>query len=161
MLHSVSALAHARTGDPYKCERHIDLAEDGFQPPTADDPAWLAYFTAAKLRGDAGTALYDLSNVVGRRSDQLVDQLGSAIKTYSPERARSKAIAAARLATVLYRMAEPDKAGSSATLAIELSHTVRSAWLTVALNEMAEAAADHTSDETASTVIRTLARPRR
>jgi len=161
MLHTVSAMAHARIPDAEKCQRHLGLAEQTFRAPTRDDPMWLAYFTAAKMTGDAGTALYDLTYTTGRTRPALVGQLETAIRTYAPERVRSKAIAASRLATVLYRTKEPEQAGASAKLAAQLSSGVRSAWLLAALDEMIEAASAYPHDETVSSLTHTLARPRR
>lgn len=142
MLHVMSALAAARLPDATACQRHLDLANRAFRPPTGDDPGWLAFFTAAKLAGDTGTALFDLARTSGHwPEDTLARHLADAVATYPDSRARSKAVAAARLAAFCYRVDNLDEANHTARLALTLARTVRSVRLAEDLATLTEAAA--------------------
>ncbi|MGH3898581.1 MAG: hypothetical protein ACRDTA_10055 [Pseudonocardiaceae bacterium] len=151
MLHTTKALAYGRAGDVANCRRHITLAEDGYRSDTAaGDPTWLHYFTPAKLSGDAAAALYKLtiarsalntprnsSKTVDRQRESLIRQLANAVALYPDTRARSKAIAAAQLATLRYLEDDLDGANSAARTALDLGEGVRSARLGADLRLMA------------------------
>lgn len=147
MLEVVTAQAYARVPDPAACTRHLRRAEDHYAD-SAGGPPWIRYFTAAKLDGDVATALYDLGG--GTTSDgSLADRLAAAADRYPVARRRSKAIATARLATVLYRQQAPDRAASAGTRALDLAAGVRSARLADDLRAMAAAAVRFPDDATA------------
>jgi hypothetical protein len=116
MLHTVKALAYAKKPDPDQCHRFVQLAVDHYRPEAIDDDSpWLRYFTPASLNGAAASAMFELAILNsplhgnaepqrgsnGARAD-LVDQLANAVDRYPDDRARNKAIAAARLAALLY-----------------------------------------------------------
>ena len=147
MLHVMSALAAARLPDTTACQRHLDLANRAFRPPTGDDPGWLAFFTAAKLAGDTGTALFDLARTSGHwPEDTLTRYLSDAVATYPDSRARSKAVAAARLAAFCYRVDNLDEANQAARLGVRLAHGVRSVQVAESIAILADTAARHQRD---------------
>jgi hypothetical protein len=136
MLHTVKALAYARKLDAAQCRQCLGTAIDAYQPGSvAKDPPWIRYFTPAKLEGDLANAMYELSlggADVGDRTAyrlDLVERLSTAFQRYSPDRARSKAITATRLATLLYLEGEQRTAHQMADEAISLVGQVRSARL--------------------------------
>jgi transcriptional regulator with XRE-family HTH domain len=136
MLHTVRAFGYARKGDAAQCRRCIGAATDTYQPDSiANDPSWIRYFTPAQLEGDLANALCDL--VVGGTDvpDQaahriaLIERLFTAFQQYPPDRARSKAITATRLATLLYLEGEQRIGHQMADDAISLAGQIRSARL--------------------------------
>ncbi|HEY2765276.1 MAG TPA: helix-turn-helix transcriptional regulator [Pseudonocardiaceae bacterium] len=136
MLHTVKALAYARKLDVAQCHLCIGDAIDTYRPDSAgNDPAWIRYFTPAKLDGDLANAMYDLSlggADVGDRTAHrlaLLERLSLAYRQYPPERTRSKAITATRLATLLYLEGEQRSAQRTADEAISLAGRIRSARL--------------------------------
>lgn len=154
MLHVVTALALARLPDPQGCYRHIGLAQDLFRSPTHDDPAWIAYFTAAKLHGDTGVALFDLWQSSGRRDPSLADQLANAMTSYPDSRARSKAIAAARLGVILYGNGEMEEANNAGSIAITVGKGVRSARLAEDIAALGESARRFPKNDRAQEIAR-------
>ncbi len=136
MLHTVKAFGYARKQDAAQCRRYIGAAIDTYQPDSvANDPSWIRYFTSAQLEGDLANAMCDL--VVGGADvpDQtahriaLIERLSTACQQYPPDRARSKAITATRLATLLYLEGEQRMGHQMADEAIILAGQIRSARL--------------------------------
>ena len=158
MLHVVAALALARLPDPQVCRRHLGLAEESFRTPAPDDPAWIGYFTAAKLRGDASVALYDLAQAIGRRDDALTARLDSAVKSYPDSRARSKAIAAVRLATLHYQTGEVEQANAVAVQAVTLAQGIRSVRLAEDVAALGDSAGRFPNDNGAREITRVARR---
>ncbi len=166
MLHAVKALAYAKKPDADQCRRFTQLAADSYKPETAaDDPPWIQFFTPAKLVGDSANALFDLlvtsSPLLGqaeapqgasRTRADLVIRLSNAVSGYSQGRARSKAIAASRLATLLYLEGAPTEANEAARTALTLAEDVRSARLGSDLRVLARAASAAPRDTLAQTV---------
>jgi hypothetical protein len=94
--------------DTPQCLRYLGLAAETYLPDSVcTGPPWLRYFTPAKLEGDLANARYDLLLADAETGDRstvrlaLIDDLTTACHQYPPDRARSKAIAATRLATLL------------------------------------------------------------
>jgi transcriptional regulator with XRE-family HTH domain len=142
MIAVVKAKAYALKGDERKVMRHISLAE-AFYSRIADldcEPRWLWYFTEHKLQGEMGDALFILSRTTGRPAQELVARLRHAVDSQSANRARTKAISTARLATTLYRQGARDEARHYGALASKLAGAVRSARLDAVLSEMESAA---------------------
>jgi transcriptional regulator with XRE-family HTH domain len=166
MLHAVKALAYAKKADTSQCRRFTELAADTYRPETiADDPQWIQFFTPAKLTGDSANAMFDLlvasSPLLGqveappnssRARADLVTQLSQTVNGYSQGRARSKAIAASRLATLLYLEGAPAEANQAAGTALSLAGDVRSARLGTDLRLMARAAGAAPRDTLAQTM---------
>ncbi|MGH3795603.1 MAG: hypothetical protein ACRDSP_12005 [Pseudonocardiaceae bacterium] len=158
MLHTVKALAYARKLDVAECHLCIGDAIDTYQPDSVpNDPPWIRYFTPAKLDGDLANAMYDLSlggADVGDRTAHrhaLLERLAVAFRQYPPDRARSKAITATRLATLLYLEGDQRTAQQMADEAISLARQVRSARLADDLRVLLRTSAptgddDHTLD---------------
>ncbi|MGH3975170.1 MAG: helix-turn-helix transcriptional regulator, partial [Pseudonocardiaceae bacterium] len=136
MLHTVKAFGYARKQDAAQCRRHIGAAIDTYQPDsTADDPSWIRYFTPAQLEGDLANAMCDLilgdADVPNQAAHRiaLIERLSTTFRQYPPDRARSKAITAARLATLLYQEGEQRIGRQMADEAISLAGQMRSARL--------------------------------
>jgi hypothetical protein len=150
MLDVVKAQAYARMPEVSACHRHVRRAEDHYAAANpASDPPWIRYFTRAKLEGDIATALYDLGGTTGAIDPTVADRLAVAAAHYPETRARSKAIAAARLATVLYRQQAPARAATAGHQALQLASGVRSARLNDDLRAMAAATRSFPDDATA------------
>lgn len=154
MLHVVKALALSRLADAQGCHRSLGRAMETFSAPTSQDPAWIQYFSHAKLLGDTSNALYDLAQATGRRDEALVDRLRRSVDSYPDGRTRSKAIAAARLATTSYALNELALANRAATCAATLANSVRSVRLAEDLIAMAHAAGRFPKDEAAREIVR-------
>lgn len=118
--------------------RSISLAETIYGRVTDlnRDPPQFWYFTEHKLHGDIGDALFMLSSATGRPTAELVSRLRRAVESQTSNRARSKAIAAGRLATVLYGQDMRDEADAYSEIALDLSTVVQSARLDAVLTEM-------------------------
>ncbi|MGH3427271.1 MAG: hypothetical protein ACRDQZ_06845, partial [Mycobacteriales bacterium] len=156
MLHAVKALAYAKKPDSIQCRRFIHLATDHYTPESIeDDPPWLRFFTLAKLNGDTANALFDLliTNLPQRDvRAELVTCLSDAVERYPSGRARGKAIAAARLAALLYLGGEPAEANEAARTALTVAENVRSARLGSDLRVLAHAAGAAPRDSLAQTI---------
>ncbi|MQS16070.1 hypothetical protein F7Q99_28475 [Streptomyces kaniharaensis] len=141
MLAAVRAQAHALTGDERQAARHLLAAERTYERVTdpAAGPAWTQTITAAKVGSDTGFALYLLSATTGRLHPQVVADLRRAADADTTQ-ARVRAMATARLATVLYRQGERTEADHHAAQATALAATVGSTRLTSALTDMHHAA---------------------
>jgi hypothetical protein len=156
MLHTVKALAYAKKPDPDQCHQFIQLAMDSYKPESIDnDPPWIRFFTPAKLNGDTANALFDLvitnPALRGTRAE-LVTRLSDTVDRYPQGRARSKAIAAARLATLCYLEGEPAEANKAARTALTVAHHVRSARLGSDLRVLARATGAAPRDSVAQAI---------
>lgn len=138
MLAVIKAQAYALRGDSSQVLRQVSLAESIYERigDLRDDPRWIWYFTFNKLQGDIGDALFALSRTAGRPPGGLVGHLRRAVDSHTSDRARTKAISAARLATVLHDQGARDEAQHYATLATDLAVIVQSARLDTAITEM-------------------------
>lgn len=166
MLQTVKALAYGKKGDADQCQRFTELAAGCYKHEAlAGDPPWMQFFTPAKLTGDSANAMFDLlvasSPLLGqaeatrntsRARADLVTRLSETVNGYSQGRARSKAIAASRLATLLYLEGAPVEANTAARTALGLAEDVRSARLGSDLRLMARAAGAAPRDTLAQTV---------
>ncbi|MBV6697338.1 hypothetical protein KV557_09395 [Kitasatospora aureofaciens] len=141
MLAAVRAQAHALMGDERQVARHLTAAEHTYERVTdpASGPAWTRTITAAKVGSDTGFALYLLSAATGRHHPQLVADLRRAADPGTTQ-ARVRAMATARLATVLYRQGDRTEGDHHAAQATALAATVGSARLASALTDMRHAA---------------------
>ncbi|MFE4973357.1 hypothetical protein ACFRAR_14735 [Kitasatospora sp. NPDC056651] len=141
MLAAVTAQAHALTGDERQTARHLLTAERTYERVVdlSAGPAWTQTITAAKVGSDTGFALYLLSTTTGHHNPQVVADLRRAAEADTTQ-ARVRAMATARLATVLYRQGERIEADHHAARAAALAATVGSARLTSALTDMHHAA---------------------
>lgn len=136
ILHTVKAFGYAGKGDAAQCRRYIGAATDTYQPDSiADDPSWIHYFTPAQLEGDLANAMCDLvlggADVPGQATHRiaLMELLTTTFRQFPPNRARSKAITATRLATLLYLEGEQRIGHQMADEAISFAGQIRSARL--------------------------------
>jgi hypothetical protein len=157
-LHVVAGLALARLPEPQACRRHLGLAEQSFQAPVPDDPAWIGYFTEASLFGATGDVLYALARATGRRDDALTARLDTAVQSLPDSRARNKAVHAARLATLLYHAGELERANAVAVQAITLAQDIRSVVLTEDVAALGDSAGRFPHDDRAREVMRAARR---
>ena len=141
MLHTVNAFGYAGKGDAAQCRQFIGAAVDTYQPDSlANDPSWIRYFTPAQLEGDLANALCDLvvggADVPAQTAHRiaLIERLSTAFQQYPIDRARSKAITATRLATLLYLEGEQRIGHQLAHEAISLAGQIRSARLATHLH---------------------------
>ncbi|MFJ8477347.1 hypothetical protein [Kitasatospora sp. NPDC094011] len=141
MLAAVRAQAHALSGDERQTARCLAAAEHAYDrvADLASGPARTQSITAAKVGSDSGFALYLLSTATGRHNPQVVAELRRAAGADTAQ-ARVRAMATARLATVLYRQGERAEADQHAAQAHGLAATVGSARLATALADMRHAA---------------------
>ncbi|MGH3925732.1 MAG: hypothetical protein ACRDTT_23215, partial [Pseudonocardiaceae bacterium] len=136
-LHTVNALAYARKLDTEQCLQCIGAAIDTYRPDSiSNDPPWLSYLTPTQFERDLAFARYDLllggADVGDRAAHRLalIECFSTAFRQYPVDRVRSKAIIAAKLATLLYPEGERRLAHQMAEDAITLAGQVRSARLT-------------------------------
>ncbi|MGA5817152.1 helix-turn-helix domain-containing protein [Kitasatospora sp. NPDC094028] len=141
MLAAVRAQAHALQSDERQVARHLAAAEHAYDRviDLASGPAWTQSITAAKVGSDTGFALYLLSAATGRDNPKVVADLRRAAGADTAQ-ARVRAMATARLATVLYRQGERAEADQHAAQALDLAASVGSARLATALADMRHAA---------------------
>ncbi|MEV6976319.1 hypothetical protein [Kitasatospora sp. NPDC093806] len=141
MLAAVTAQAHALNGDERQAARHLLAAERTYERVTdlAAGPAWTQTITAAKVGSDTGFARYLLSTTTGHYNPQVVADLRRAADAGTAQ-TRVRAMATARLATVLYRRGDRTEADHHAAQATSLAAAVGSARLTSALTDMHRAA---------------------
>lgn len=131
MLAMVRAQAHAAMGDRRAALADLRHAEvvHARQGDLSDAPVWLGYFTAAKLTADAGLVLWRL------RDRECQPLLKSSASGLTSERARTKAIASAQLATALFRDGHADEGREWLFAARRAGGAVRSARLLSTLHE--------------------------
>src|SRR5262249_1424019 len=143
MLFALRALASAKmAGGGADTRRYVGLAEDSYARPAGSDPAWIAYYTPAMLDRDLGAALLDASlRAPQEPGDFLLSRLSAAVSGH-PETgwARSRALAATRLANALYLTREPEEASRRAQAALAIAEPVRSARLAAELRTMGQLA---------------------
>ncbi|MER7671343.1 hypothetical protein ABTY61_23155 [Kitasatospora sp. NPDC096128] len=141
MLAAVRAQAYAVTGDERQMARHLLAAERAYGRvgDLASGPAWTKTITPAKVGSDGGFARYLLGAAAGCYDPQVVADLRRAAEADSAQ-TRVRAMATARLATVLYRQGERTEADHHAARATELARAVGSARLASALAELRAAA---------------------
>lgn len=141
MLAAVRAQAFALTGDRAQVYKQISLAESIYSrvPDLYSDPRWMWYYTENKLHGDIGDALFYLFAVTRRPVAEVVSQLRRSVDSQTSNRARTKAISSAKLATTLYWQDIGDEADHYAELADELAKIVRSKRLDAAISQMRKA----------------------
>ncbi|MGQ0779400.1 MAG: helix-turn-helix domain-containing protein [Pseudonocardiales bacterium] len=154
-LHTVNALAYARKRDIANCLQYTGNALDTYRPDSiSNDPPWLDYFTPAQLERDLAFARYDLllggADVGDRAAHRLalIECFSTAFRQYPVDRVRSKAIIAAKLATLLYREGEQRLAHQMSENAITLAGEVRSTRLANDLRVLLRALppADHSNE---------------
>ncbi|MFF2819594.1 multiprotein-bridging factor 1 family protein [Kitasatospora cineracea] len=141
MVCAVTAQALALQGDIRGVMRSVAAAEE--HAARADESAqegWMRTLTPAKLRSDIGFALYRLSATTGHLSPDVVPQLRRTAGVSTAAQPRARAMAAARLATVLFRQCDVDEARHHAAVAVDLASAVGSARLDSAVTEMRAAA---------------------
>jgi hypothetical protein len=143
MLFALRAMASAKmAGGGADTGRYVRLAEDSYASPADRDPTWISYYTPAKLDSDLGAALLDSSAQAPEGPGvSFLSRLSAAVSAY-PEtgRARSRAIAATRLANALYLAREPEEASRRAQAALAIAEPVRSARLAADLRTMSQLA---------------------
>ncbi|MEU9045610.1 MULTISPECIES: hypothetical protein [unclassified Kitasatospora] len=137
MLAAVRAQAHAVDGDERQMARHLLAAERAYGRvgDLPSGPAWTKTISPAKVGSDRGFALYLLSASTGRHDPQVVTDLRRAAEADTAQ-VRVRAMATARLATVLYRQGNRSEADHHAGRAAQLAPSVGSARLDSALAEM-------------------------
>jgi transcriptional regulator with XRE-family HTH domain len=112
-LYCVAAEAQARSAGPAAYQRHIDLAQAAIAGDPGDQPAWMDFFDASRLRGFAGYAAL----AAGAHQD-AAEHLQVALDRLAPSAAKQRSVLLADLATA--HRDEPEQATAYLDRAIDV-----------------------------------------
>ncbi|MFH8984600.1 transcriptional repressor NsdA [Streptomyces varsoviensis] len=133
MLYAMEARAYANAGQPAKCKRAVNMAEDAFEDCTPDegDPDWIRFFSEAELNAENAHSFRDLAYVAGRsptyahlafpRMERAVELFGK-----DDEHQRSYALNLIGMSTVHLMRREPEQSAELAGRALKIAKRVRS-----------------------------------
>jgi len=127
---ALAARAHAVSGNRAAVTRQIVVAERAFAKVGPDGPVWAAYLNAGKHFADISDSLFVLFTATGRPDSELTSRLRTTIGLLPGERARTRAGAEAKLATVLYMTGAREEGDHWASAARTSVSGVRSARIT-------------------------------
>ncbi|GAA0483385.1 hypothetical protein GCM10009544_51520 [Streptomyces stramineus] len=133
MLYAVEARAYANMGQPAKCKRAVNMAEDCFSDcATGDgDPDWIRFFSEAELNAENAHSYRDLAYVAGRSptyASLARPKMERAVELFSQdtEHYRSYALNLIGMATVHLMEREPEQSTVLAGQALKIAKQVRS-----------------------------------
>jgi len=138
------ARAHAQIGEAQASLAAIGRAEDEFAAGNPDsEPALFAtQLFAAEVMGDSGSTLYTLATR-GQCTDAATSRLREAVATYPAAFPRSRALATARLATLLMRSGDPAEAVQFGHQALDTADTINSIRVADSVRNLHRATAEH------------------
>ncbi|ARZ67632.1 NsdA [Streptomyces albireticuli] len=133
MLYAVEARAYANMGQPAKCKRAVNMAEDCFSDcATGDgDPDWIRFFSEAELNAENAHSYRDLAYVAGRSptyASLARPKMERAVELFEQdtEHHRSYALNLIGMATVHLMEREPEQSTVLAGRALKIAKQVRS-----------------------------------
>lgn len=100
---TLAARAHALTGNSREVFRELDAADAAFNLADRDASVLASYNQAGKHHADAADALFELAGRTGYCEPELLRRLHVSLDLLPGDRPRTRAVAAAKLATTLYR----------------------------------------------------------
>jgi hypothetical protein len=144
MLHGTRARALASLGRPREALQAVAAADDAFltQKPTGD-ARWMAYYDAAEHAADTGHCLFDIALHGGGTQPGAAARLREAVDGHPAAYARSRILAEARLATVLFRDGDPHEASMIGHQALDNAQALRSHRVADHLRHLRAAASLH------------------
>lgn len=137
---ALAARAHALTGNAREVFRELDAADAAFGLADRDTSVLASYNQAGKHHADAGDALFELATKVGRPEPELMRRLHASVELLPEDRPRTHAVAAAKLATTLYRdRRDRDEGDLWAVSALTSAKGIESSRMQLVLQEMKSA----------------------
>jgi transcriptional regulator with XRE-family HTH domain/tetratricopeptide (TPR) repeat protein len=138
------ARAHAQIGKAQDSVTAIGRAEDEYATADpANEPGMVnAVLCPAELMGDSGSTLYTLA-LRGQYIDGAVSRLRESVDTYPADYPRSRALATARLATLLMRSGDPAEAVQFGHQALDTADTINSIRVADSVRNLHRATAEH------------------
>lgn len=111
MLHSARARAFGKMHDVQGTLAAVGAADDAFAHSNpAEDPPWMAYYDEAQHHGDTAHALWDLAIHADQDPGRAAERFTTAVAGHSDEYARSRAISATKLASLVMAKGDPMQA---------------------------------------------------
>ncbi|MFB7577631.1 helix-turn-helix domain-containing protein [Streptomyces hydrogenans] len=145
MLHNARARALAKMKQTKEARVAIGLSDDIVAQAKSlrDEAPWMLFYDHAQHLGDTGHALFDVAMSGGGRADVELarHRLEGAVDGHTPEFARSRALSATKVATLLMSTGEPDRAVAVATKALDEVGRLRSRRAAADVASLAKAAA--------------------
>ncbi|WP_370421676.1 hypothetical protein [Streptomyces sp. QH1-20] len=133
MLYAMEARAYANMGQPAKCKRAVNMAEDCFSDcaPGDGDPDWIRFFSEAELNAENAHSYRDLAYVAGRSptyASLARPKMETAVELFEQdvEHQRSYALNLIGMATVHLMEREPEQSTVLAGKALKIAKQVRS-----------------------------------
>ncbi|MBT2384008.1 hypothetical protein J7E86_10495 [Streptomyces sp. ISL-11] len=133
MLYAVEARAYANMGQPAKCKRAVNMAEDCFSDCVGGDgdPDWIRFFSEAELNAENAHSYRDLAYVAGRSptyASLARPKMERAVELFEKddEHHRSYALNLIGMATVHLMEREPEQSAALAGKALRIAKQVRS-----------------------------------
>ncbi|WP_216209927.1 XRE family transcriptional regulator [Amycolatopsis aidingensis] len=143
MLHTARAKALAATGRTREAVRELGIADDQFsRADPRDDPPWMSFYDRAQHSGDTAEAFAYL-RAGGDRTVETRTRFTAAYAGHGAPYARSRALAHARLATVVLAGGDLAEGAAIGGAALETAGTIRSALITDTLRALDRCAARH------------------
>ena len=134
---ALAARASALSGDARSMIREVGVADDAFSRMDRDTSVLTSYANNGKHAADVADAFYDLALRTRRPDPELQVRLRTALDLLPADRARTRAVAAAKLAGVLYRFERDREQGDHfALLARGSGAGVQSSRMRLVLREM-------------------------
>ncbi|RMI46704.1 helix-turn-helix transcriptional regulator [Streptomyces triticirhizae] len=127
MLHGARARALAKMGQREATLAAIGRADDAFAlARPREDPEWMAYYDYAQHHGDTGHAAFDIALLDGQPAHLAETRLTTAIEHHTDAYVRSRSLSGTKLATLVMRRGDPQRAVTIAHRALEEIGQLRS-----------------------------------
>jgi len=120
----------------------IRRAEDSFAAASNDEPAWIAYYSQARLERDCGRALLGLA-LSGGDYAEAQQRLHSSVESFPSGHSRGKALAVANLATLTMARDDPLHAVQLGNDALAAAAGIRSERVSDALRQLRQTSVQH------------------
>jgi transcriptional regulator with XRE-family HTH domain len=133
---ALAARAHAINGDAREVFRELDAADAAFSRADHDTSVLATYNQAGKHHADVSDALFELAGTTGYSDPELLRRLNTSLELLPADRPRTHAVAAAKLATTLYRMGEREAGDHWASAARNSAFGIKSSRTQIVLRDM-------------------------
>ncbi|MET9868474.1 helix-turn-helix transcriptional regulator [Streptomyces sp. NPDC006386] len=151
MLHSARARAFGKMHDVQGTLAAVGAADDAFAHSNpAEDPPWMGYYDEAQHHGDTAHALWDLAMHADQDPGRAAQRFTTAVAGHSDDYARSRAISATKLASLVMAKGDPMQAVAIAHQALDDVGQLTSRRAADDLKELRRLAAQHRTLEEAA-----------
>lgn len=133
---ALAARALALTGDVRGVTREITAADRAFARLGSDTSALVSYANEGKHAADCADAFFDLAVRTGRPDPELVRRLHASLDLTPADRARTRAVASAKLASVMFKVKNRQEGDRWALMARGAAAGVQSSRLRLVLSDM-------------------------